>query len=136
MTSAESAIGQSPAVDFSPTVEITGIRLRPLIVPLRRPLATRVGLFTEGPFIAIDLETKGGATGRVLGFTFHKLGLKLVPPVLEALTEFAAGQRITFTGAAAFPRSLPETPDVARPRRRRADGAVDVRHGALRRVGP
>ena len=87
---------------MNPTIEITAIRVRPLLVPMRRPLATAVGMFTHGPFLAIDLETKGGATGRVLGFTFARLGLKVVPPVLEALAEFAKGKAITFDGIERF----------------------------------
>jgi mandelate racemase len=83
-------------------IEITGIRVRPLVVPLKRGLATSFGLFKEGPFVAIDLDTKGGIPGRVLGFTFHKLGLKLVPPALEALAAFAKGKTITFAEMPAF----------------------------------
>ena len=44
----------------------------------------------QGPFLLIDLELKGGGVGRVLGFTFMPLGLKLVPILLEELV--AAGQ--------------------------------------------
>lgn len=87
---------------MNPTIEITAIRVRPLLVPMRRPLATCVGLFTHGPFLAIDLETKAGATGRVLGFTFARLGLKVVPPVLEALAAFAKGKPITFADVERF----------------------------------
>ncbi len=83
-------------------IEITGIRVRPLVVPLKRGLATSFGVFKDGPFLAIDLETKGGIPGRVLGFTFHKLGLKLVPPALEALAVFAKGKTITFAEMPAF----------------------------------
>lgn len=85
-----------------PAIEITGIRVRPLVLPLPRPLATRVGLFTDGPFLAIDLETKGGGEGRLLAFTFATLGLKLVPAVLDALAEFARGRPITASGMGAF----------------------------------
>lgn len=76
------------------SIEITGIRVRPLMVPLRRPLRVSFGTFAEAPFLAVELETKGGIPGRVLGFAFHKLGLKLVPPVLEALAAFAKGRVI------------------------------------------
>ncbi len=68
-------------------IQVTALNIRPLMVPLRRPLATRVGLFEKGPFLALDLETKGGAGGALLGFTFSPLGLTIVPPVLEAMTE-------------------------------------------------
>ncbi|HJZ34056.1 MAG TPA: hypothetical protein VKF35_23265, partial [Hyphomicrobiaceae bacterium] len=75
-------------------IEITGIRMRPVRVPLRRVLNTRVGRFTHGPFLAIDLELKGGGVGRVLGFTFIPLGLKLVPPLIDDLVAAVKGRKI------------------------------------------
>ena len=45
---------------MNPTIEITGIRIRPVIAPMRRTLNTRVGKFTRVPFLLIDLETRGG----------------------------------------------------------------------------
>jgi mandelate racemase len=81
---------------MNPTIEVIGLRVRPLIVPLRRPLATSFGTFTEGPFLAVEIHCKGGITGRLIGFTFHRLGLKLVPAVLEHLTTFAKGRPINF----------------------------------------
>ena len=42
-----------------PTIEITGIRIRPVIAPMRRTLNTRVGKFSRVPFLLIDLETRG-----------------------------------------------------------------------------
>jgi mandelate racemase len=83
-------------------IEITGIRIRRLMVPLRRPLKVSFGLFKEGPFLAVEIETKGGITGRVLGFTFHRLGLTLVPPVLEHLATFAKGKAIHAADVGAF----------------------------------
>ncbi len=81
---------------MNPTIEITGIRIRRAIVPVRRVLNTRVGRFTKGPFLLIDLELKGGGAGRVLGFTFMPIGLKVVPILLEALVEAVKGRKITY----------------------------------------
>ena len=61
---------------MNPTIEITGIRIRRAMVPVKRVLNTRVGRFTKGPFLLIDLELKGGGAGRVLGFTFMAVGLR------------------------------------------------------------
>lgn len=83
-------------------IQVTGLRVRTLRVPLRRALTTRVGAFTHGPFLALDLETKGGGGGRLLGFTFSPLGLKLVPPVLEVLCELAKTQPISKANMVAF----------------------------------
>jgi mandelate racemase len=83
------------------SIEITGVRIRRAIVPVRRELNTRVGRFTKAPFLLIDLETKGGVTGRVLAFTFIPLGLKLVPILLEELVASVKGRKIGFADAAA-----------------------------------
>ncbi len=84
------------------SIEVTGLRVRRLVVPLRRPLATSFGLFKEGPFLAVEVQCKGGFTGRLVGFTFHRMGLKLVPEVIEHLVAFAKGRVITFAGMGAF----------------------------------
>ena len=77
-------------------IEITGIRARPVSVPLRRVLNTRVGRFTHGPFLLIELELKGGGFGRIAGFTFIALGLKIVPMLLDELVALVKGRKIAF----------------------------------------
>jgi mandelate racemase len=83
------------------TIEISGIRIRRALVPVKRVLNTRVGRFTRGPFLLIDLETKGGGAGRVLGFTFMPIGLKVVPILLEELVAGLKGRKIGLADAAA-----------------------------------
>ena len=58
-------------------MEVTGLRVRRAMAPVRRTLATRVGTFTQGPFLLLDLELKGGGAGHALCFTFIPLGLKV-----------------------------------------------------------
>jgi mandelate racemase len=82
------------------SIELTGVRIRRLVVPLRRPLKVSFGTFSEAPMLAVELETKGGIPGRVLGFTFHKLGLTLLPPVIEHLVGTLQGRTITAANAA------------------------------------
>lgn len=81
------------------TIEITGIRARPARVPLRRTLNTRVGRFTHGPFLLIDLETKGGGAGRALCFTFIPLAQKIVPILLDELVAALKGRKISVEDA-------------------------------------
>jgi mandelate racemase len=83
------------------TIEITGIRIRPAVVPLRRALNTRVGRFTHGPFLLIDLETKGGVIGRALCFTFIALAQKLVPVLIEELVASVKSRKIAYEDAPA-----------------------------------
>ena len=87
---------------MSQSIEVTAVRVRRLMVPLRRPLATSFGTFKEGPFLAVDVETKGGITGRVMAFGFHRLSLRLVPDALDWLASFAAGKPLTYAGMPAF----------------------------------
>jgi mandelate racemase len=83
------------------TIEITGIRIRPAVVPLRRTLNTRVGRFSRGPFLLIDLELRGGGAGRALCFTFLPLAQKLVPILVAELVSVFKGRKITYAEAAA-----------------------------------
>lgn len=43
---------------------VRGVRARPVVVPLKRPIVSRVGLFEAWPLILIDLETNEGIVGR------------------------------------------------------------------------
>jgi mandelate racemase len=78
------------------SIEVTGMRVRRVIAPVRRVLNTRVGRFTHGPFLLIDLELKGGGAGRVLGFTFVAVGLRIIPVLLEELLSTVKGRKIAF----------------------------------------
>jgi mandelate racemase len=86
---------------MSPAIEVAGARIRRAVVPVRRVLNTRVGRFTRGPFLLIDLELKGGGAGRALCFTFIPLGLKVVPILLEELVASIKGRKITCADAPA-----------------------------------
>jgi mandelate racemase len=83
------------------TIEITGIRARRAIVPMRRPLNTRVGAFSRAPFLLLDLELKGGGVGRALCFTFIPLAQKLVPALLDELVAAVKGRKFGFDEAGA-----------------------------------
>ena len=43
---------------------VRDVAVRPVVVPLRRPLATRVGDFPRWPLLLIDVATEQGITGR------------------------------------------------------------------------
>ena len=46
---------------MNPTIEITGVRIRRALVPVKRVLNTRVGRFTKGPFLLIDWSSRAVA---------------------------------------------------------------------------
>lgn len=77
------------------SMQVTGLRVRRAMAPVRRTLATRVGTFTKAPFLLIDLELKGGGTAHTLGFTFLPLGLKVIPILLEELMSVVKDRVIT-----------------------------------------
>jgi mandelate racemase len=82
-------------------IEVTGIRTRPVLAPLRRVLNTRVGRFTAAPMLLIDLELKGGGVGHALCFTFIPLARKLVPALLGELVAAVKGRSFGYGEAAA-----------------------------------
>lgn len=43
---------------------IRGVQIRPVVVPLRRAVATKVGAFSRWPLVLVDLETEEGIVGR------------------------------------------------------------------------
>ena len=86
------------------SMEVTGLRVRRAMAPVRRTLATRVGTFTKAPFLLLDLELKGGGVGHALCFTFIPLGLKVIPILLDELMSVVKGRSIT-------PQTLPAVHD-------------------------
>ena len=43
---------------------VRDVTVRSVVVPLRRPLATKVGDFSQWPLLLIDVTTEQGITGR------------------------------------------------------------------------
>ena len=119
------------------TIEITGIRIRRAMAPVRRVLNTRVGRFTKGPFLLIDLELKGGGVGRALVLHVHaRSALKVVPILLEELVAAVKGPQDRLRRGAGQCTTLGQKRLThIGPRGRRADGALHVRHGPARRAG-
>jgi mandelate racemase len=46
------------------TLALRSVSARPVLVPLRRPMVSKVGLFDQWPLILIDLQTEEGVVGR------------------------------------------------------------------------
>jgi mandelate racemase len=53
-----------PASGRDAGLVVRDVAVRPVVVPLRRPLATRVGDFPRWPLLLIDVATEQGITGR------------------------------------------------------------------------
>ena len=47
-----------------PRLTLRSVELRPVSVPLKRPIVSKIGLFDRWPLILIDLHTEEGIAGR------------------------------------------------------------------------
>ncbi len=74
---------------------IRSISTRVVDVPMRRPLATRIGAFSRVPFLLIDLLTEEGVTGRSYLFGYRPNGARLTKLVLEEIEAMVKGRPCT-----------------------------------------
>ncbi|MBT3305415.1 MAG: mandelate racemase [Alphaproteobacteria bacterium] len=73
---------------------IKGLTLRTVVVPLRRPLVTRVVTIQNAAFVLIDLETEQGVTGRSYLFGYSAPGAACLIPPLKWLGDAMTGRTI------------------------------------------
>jgi mandelate racemase len=69
----------------APALTFRGLRVRPVNVPMARPLRTAGGVVETAPLVLIDLETAEGITGRSYLFCYTPLALAPVARLLEGL---------------------------------------------------
>src|ERR1700728_2698591 len=63
---------------------VRDVTVRAVVVPLRRPLATRVGDFPRWPLLLIDVTTEQGITGRgYIAPSLARAAAALVPPIRD-----------------------------------------------------
>ncbi len=77
-----------------PELTIRDLTIRAVNVPLRRPLATRVGTFNDAPLLLLDLETDEGVTGRAYLFCYLKQGAGLLAALLRQALEMTRGEPV------------------------------------------
>jgi mandelate racemase len=70
------------------------VRARPVTVPLRRPVVSRVGLFREWPLILIDLYTNEGIVGHSYLEPYLRESARYIVPVIEDLAAASRGQPV------------------------------------------
>jgi len=68
--------------------------IRPVLVPLNRPVVSRVGLFEEWPLILIDLHTKEGVIGRSYLEPYIAKSARYLVPMLEDLSDLFEGKSV------------------------------------------
>jgi mandelate racemase len=70
------------------------VRVRPVVVPLRRPIVSKVGSFNDWPLILIDLYTEEGIVGCSYLEPYLKQSARYIVPAIEDLAEAAKGQPV------------------------------------------
>ena len=74
---------------------IRGLSLRSVVVPMARPLVTRVVTIERAAFVLIDLETEEGITGSSYLFGYSKAGNDCFLPPLHWLSDAMKGEKVT-----------------------------------------
>src|SRR3989441_1054258 len=77
-----------------PQLTLESVRARPVVVPLKRPIVSKVGLFADWPLILIDLYTNEGAVGHSYLEPYLKQSARYIVPAIEDLAEAAKGQPV------------------------------------------
>jgi len=65
------------------------VRVRPVVVPLERPIVSKVGLYQDWPLILIDLYTHEGIVGHSYLEPYLKRAARYIVPAIEDLAELA-----------------------------------------------
>ncbi len=73
---------------------LRNVRARPVVVPLRRPVVSKVGLFRDWPIILIDLYTHEGVVGHSYLEPYLKQSMRYIIAAIEDLAEAAKDQPI------------------------------------------
>jgi mandelate racemase len=73
---------------------LKSVRARPILLPLQRPIISKVGLYHEWPLILIDLETNEGIFGCSYLEPYLKQSARYIVPMLRDLAETMKGKPI------------------------------------------
>jgi mandelate racemase len=70
------------------------IEVRPVLLPLGRPVVSRVGVYEQWPLILIDLFTEQGVVGRSYLAPYLKQAVRYIVPALQDLAEARKGRAL------------------------------------------
>ena len=73
---------------------IRDLRIRAVVVPMRRPLAARVGKFESAPLLLLDLETEEGVTGSAYLFAYRRTALAYLAGLLREIADMTRGDAV------------------------------------------
>ena len=83
---------------------VRDVMVRSVVVPLRRPLATKVGDFSRWPLLLIDVTTEQGITGRGYLAPYLSRAAAALRTVLEDMGAALRGQPVSPAAAYAGAR--------------------------------
>ncbi len=73
---------------------LQGVSVRPVLVPLSRPVVSRVGRYEQWPLILIDLQTEQGVVGRSYLAPYLKQAVRYIVPAIQDLAEARRGKPV------------------------------------------
>ena len=76
------------------SLTVKGLRARPVVLKLKRPVVARIATITEWPLILIDLDTDEGIVGRSYLEPYTIKTMKYLIPALLDLGEMLKGRRL------------------------------------------
>ncbi len=85
---------QSAAAVTRPKLTIRDLTIRSVVVPLARPLVTRVVTMEHAPFLLLDLHTEEGVTGRAYLFGYVRRANAHLAGVLRDILAMTKGERL------------------------------------------
>ncbi len=78
----------------APHLTFESVRIRPVVVPLGRPIVSRVGRFDTWPLILIDLRTREGVVGLSYLEPYLARAARYLVPMIEDLADALAGTAV------------------------------------------
>ena len=88
---------RGPAVSSETSFQrltLKSVDVRPVVVPLRRPVVSKVGLFRDWPLILIDVYTNEGVVGRSYLEPYLKNALRSIAPAIQDLGAALEGKTL------------------------------------------
>src|SRR2546426_7690106 len=76
------------------SLTVKGIRARPVVLKLKRPVIARIATITEWPLILIDLATDEGVVGRAYLEPYIAKSMRYLVPALQDLGIALKGRRV------------------------------------------
>ena len=73
---------------------LKSVDVRAVVVPLRRPVVSKVGLFGEWPLILIDLQTNEGIVGKSYLAPYLKDSARYIVPVIQDIAAAQVGKSL------------------------------------------